>query len=252
MKKEEETLIIEPFEGCNFKVEVNLKSLKKKKGSKLRPFPHNMQLNNKHLLQEKYYHLFDGDAAIYLKDAQYINFSRSLFNIPFEEMGKPMIIIGYNIMNCNPHFTEEQLYDCLHHIASYYIQIPDDVQWLNAYILELGYTEFMKKNLERIKKAASQVYNTPYKGSLEKRNQVIFNPDYVNNECFIEERTEIRNKVVGKNRRKNRVKEIYSTLLNWDSEEKPIQENVAKKLGVSKRTVATYWQPAKEKLKLPI
>ncbi len=71
-------LTIKPFEGSNLEVKFNIE---RKKGSKLKPFPHNMQLNNKHLLQEKYYHLFDGEAAIYLKNAEYINFSRLLFDI---------------------------------------------------------------------------------------------------------------------------------------------------------------------------
>ncbi len=160
-----------------------------------------------------------------------------------------MKLIGYNIMNCNPQFTEEQLVDCLHYIAAYFIHIPDDLPKHNAYIYKLGYTEFMKRNLERIKIGASQIFSIPYKGRIEKRNQVIFNPDY---ELTKEEKTEIRNKVLGENRRKNRVKEIYSTLLNWDSEDKPTQKNVAAKLDVSLRTIKTYWKPAKEKLKLSI
>lgn len=244
-------ITLKPFKefGCDLEVKINIEKIK---GSGIRQFPHNMQTNNKHLLQEKYYHLFDGEAAIYLKDVEYINFSNSLFNISFEEMGKPMKIIGYNIMNCNPHFTEEQLYDCLHYIAAFYIQIPDYLPRLNAYIYKIGYTAFEKKNLERIKEGASQVYNTRFKGSIEKRNQVIFNPDYEDNELFIKEKAEIRNKILGKNRSENRVDEIYSTLLNWNSDEKPTQKNVAAKLDVCLRTVKTYWKPAKEKLKLSI
>ncbi|WP_081212070.1 helix-turn-helix transcriptional regulator [Salegentibacter sediminis] len=253
MKKEEKTLIIEPFEGCNFQTEYQLKP---KKRNTLKPFPHNMQLDNTKLLQEENYHLFNGDAAIFLKDAEYIRFDHLLYDLPFFKMGTKLKIIGYKIMLCNPHLTQEQLYNCLYHIFVEFCQIPKTKN-LIQHVKKLGNNEsliegnikFTEENIERIKKAAGQIMSKPYKGNIKKQSKVIFNPDY---ELTEQEKRDLANKVQGKEKSNNRIEEIHFTIVNWDSEEKPTQKNVAKKLGVSERTVRTYWKDAKEKLALTI
>lgn len=253
MNKEEKTIIIEPFEECNFKVSYRIK---KKKGNKLRPFPHNMQLDNMQLLQEKNYHLFNGDAAIYLKDAEYIKFDHLLYDLPFFKVGEKFIILGYKIMLCNPHFTKEQLIDCLYHIFVHFCHIPktknliDHVKRLgnNISFIE-GNKRFTEENRNRIEIGAEQIMNEPFKGKIKKHPKVIYNPDY---DLSTEEKREISSKLIGTNKTDNRLEEIYTTYINWNSEEKPTQENIAKKLGVHKNTVKNYWKQVKEKVSMAI
>jgi len=256
-EEEKETVIIEPFEGCNFQVEVPIP--KNKKENKPRPFPHNMQTNNMQLLQKKYYHLFDGDAAIKVESEEHIEFNYKLFKdaqieilktkYPYNKMGKYLIIIGYDIMNCNPHFTEKQLFDCLYHIFVYYIQIPQ-LRNIIATSEKLGNICFTEKNRIRVEKAASQVYNKPFKGKIKKQPKTIFNPDY---DLTGKERLIVSGELNGKKKVENRIKEIYNTLLNWNPKEgKPTQVKIAKKLGVHKNTVKNYWKESKQMLSTTI
>jgi len=250
MKKEEEkeTVIIEPFEGCNFQVEVNIP--KKKEASKLKPFPHNMQFNNMQLLQEKYYHLFDGDAAIYIKDAEYIEFDYLLYDIPFFKMGNKMKILGYRIMLCNPHFSEKQLYECLHHTAVNFIHIPKDKPKLTATIYKEGYFTFMEKNRKRIEIAAEQIMNKPFKGKIKKQPKMIYNPDY---DLTTQDKREVANELQGNKKSNNTLEQIYTTLLNWNKEEgKVTQKKIAAKLDKSESTIQTYWKTAKQELSTTI
>lgn len=253
MKKEEKTLIITPFEGSNLQVEYNFKP---KKGNKLKPFPHNMQLDNTKVLQEENYHLFDGDAAIYLKDAKYIKFDHLLYDIPYFKMGTKMKILGYKIMLCNPHFAKEQLFDCLYHIFVEFCQIPKTKRLIqhvkklgmNTSFIE-GNKKFIEENRNRIEIGVEQIMSIPFKRYIKKENKVIFNPDY---ELTTDEKRELANKVQGQDKSSHTLEEIYITLLNWDAEEKPTQINIAKKLGIHKNTVKNYWKQVKEKASVSI
>ena len=265
MKEEEKTLIIKPFYGSNFKVKVNIP--KKKKGSKLKPFPHNMQFNNMHLLQENNYHLFNGDAAIYLKDAEYIKFDHLLYDLPVSKNGKKlkdffnngtyMKTVGYKIMLCNPHYTEKQLFDCLYNIFVHFVHIPKTKN-LIQYVKKLGNNKsfiegnirFTKENIKRIEIAASQVYNKPFKGKIKKQPKIIYNPDY---DLSTQEKRKLANELQGNKKSNNTLEQIYTALLNWNKEEgKVTQKKIAAKLGVSKRTIQTYWKTAKQELSTTI
>lgn len=229
-----------------------------------------MQTDNMQLLQEKNYHLFNGGAAIYLEKAKYIRFDHLFYNIPtfkvgknkkeklknFFKMGRYMMILGYKIMLCNPHYTEKQLFDCLYHIFVEFCPIPKTknlVQHVkklgnNISLIE-GNIKFTEENRRRIEIGAEKVINKPYRGWIKKQPKVIFNPDY---ELTEEEKREISNKIVGSRKSSKTLEKVYLTLLNWDAEEKPTQKNIAKKLNKSERTIKNYWKPAKEKLNMAI
>ena len=237
---------INPFEGSD--LEVRLKIVYKK--NKAKPFPHDMQTDNKKLLQDKYYHSFDGDAAIYVKNEEYIRFRHLLFNLTYENKSSQLKYIGYRIMLCNPDFTEDQLFDCLHHIAVNYIRIPEDKQGITDYIEKIGYTEFERRNLNRIKEGVSQVFNEPFTDKLKRKNQIIYNPDY---DLTPEEIVIVRNELLGKIRTSTTLNKIYNTLLNWNhkNDGKPTQKNVKEKIGkISLRTIKSYWHEAKEMVEL--
>lgn len=244
MKKEEKILIVTPFENCNFKFDYQLT----RKINKPKEFPHNMQLDNMRLLQEKYYPLFDGEAAIYLKDAEFVEFEYLLYKIRYRHMGTDLVNLGYRIMLCNPHFTKEQLFDCLHHIAINFIQIPTNLPKLNATIYKQGYSTFMEKNRKRIEIGVEQITSIPFRGKI-KKCKIVYNSDY---ELTTDEKRELANKVQGQDKSSNTLEEIYSTFINWDSEEKPTQINIAKKLGIHENTVKNYWKQVKQKASVPI
>ncbi|MEG9326548.1 hypothetical protein V6B16_01245 [Salinimicrobium catena] len=253
MKKEEkETLLIKPFEGCDLQVKVDLK--KNKKRNRIKPFPHNMQLDNMHLLQQENYHRFNGEAAIYLEKVKYIRFDHELYDIPFYNMGKKLKFIGYRIMLCNPHFTQEQLIDCLYHIFVEFCQIPQNknnierVKKLGNYkSLTVGNIKFTEENRRRIEIGAEEIMQTPFQGWIGKQAKVIYNPDY---DLTNQEKKELANELLGSRKSRNTLEKIYSTLANWDSKEKPTQKNIARELDISLRTIKRYWKPAKEKLEL--
>ena len=250
-------IIINPFYGSDLEVRLTIEKIK----NKAKPFPHDMQTNNKKLLQEKYYHSFDGEAAIYVKNEEYIAFSHKLFKDyqeslvkhkknkqPFFNTGAFLVQIGYDIMNCNPHFTEKQLYDCLYHIFYNYVQIPTYLYNLTTDVIRRGNKAFTDENTERVVNAAKQVFEEPFKGKIQRKNQIIYNPDY---DLTPEEIIIVRNELLGKKRSDERLNQIYETYINWNPEDgKPTQKNIAKKLEVHVNTIKNYWKEVKELIEI--
>lgn len=240
------TITLNPFEDSDFEITLKKKEYKKPP-TKEKPFPHNLQFTNMHLLEKEHYHKFNGEVAIHLKKVEYLDFKGLLYDKKlnkYHKMGPYLKMMGYRIMYCNPHYTEKQLYDCLAHIFNEFVHIPKSDNLLDSYAHRNE--DFAASNYKRIEIGANEVYNDTINLRIPRVNKTIYNPDY---DLTPDERTDLGNKLRGGDKRVKNLEKIYQTYINWDySKGKRIQKNIAKEMGMHRNTLGNYWEELMNKV----
>lgn len=207
-------------------------------------FPHDMQTNNSRLIEKEAYKLMDGDAAIYLPECPAIDFKQMIYKkVDYFNMGKRLMGLGHRIWICNPHFTAEQLFDCLYYYFLNFVEVPERDRDRISKWKKYGDNfrkDFAKANQEFIINTAIKVSSSAFKSSIPTKSKVVFNPDY---NLTAVEKQQVSAELMAQVKKGDTVNRLIHVVQSIKG--KVTQKAVAIESGMGIATIKRYWKQIK-------